>query len=731
MQRSSAGGSSWNIEDTEGNGFVFGGYTVSFRIIIFTILLLISISAWGSVEMNDVSGDKSVLCSFGRLKLDFAVSDGRLRLRGLSDASDRDWLSGSETGSLWKLEFRGPDGSVKEIGSAESEFSDAKTEGDKTSFVWKAPLGDGTAAVTMAIHGDTEPDLSYWSLRAKLPDGWKVTRADFPIIPNVKPSKGLKFAGPAGWGLEYDVEPGAAYQGTYPSCMGTMQFAAFYNRGLGLYIGAHDPQANHKVLGMKAEKDGAEFKFTNYPAIPEKGGGTYKIPFEAAVGVFAGDYFEAAQIYSKFTETAPWSKAGPVSKRPIPQWVKDTDLWLRLHYGPEKNVPVLKDALKYFDVPTSIHWYQWHQIPYDTLYPEYFPPLDGFAEAVKELQDSTGTHVMPYINGRLCDPNSKTWNDEQGSKSAARQENGEPYTEVYGSKVPLNVMCPYTDQWQDKIAGLVERLMKECGVHGVYIDQICAAHAVRCFNPDHGHPIGGGHFWVDGYRKLLEKVREKLPKDRMITTEENAECWIDQFDALLLVNTPTGKAKPIPLFPAVYSGRVINFGFLYFPKDDLERSLPFRAKMARCFVWGSQLGWIEPDKIMASENAKEAEFLRNLARCRRFGHKYLLYGKFEGLLDLRGDNPHLKGEASGSFSGTYEIDLPSVLGSAWRAEDGTLGIVLANMSDEAHEVEAPVNNGWKIETFGPEGLISTTTSTSAAQKVNVPARSALILAVSR
>ena len=94
-----------------------------------------------------------------------------------------------------------------------------------------------------------------------------------------------------------------------------------------------------------------------------------------------------------------------------------------------------------------------------------------------------------------------------------------------------------------------------------------------------------------------------------ITTEEDAECWLDQFDALLLVNTPTGSGTPIPLFPAVYSGRAIVFGFLYFPKDDLERSLPFRVKMARCFVFGSQLGWIQPKQIMQPEFASQCGHL--------------------------------------------------------------------------------------------------------------------------
>ncbi len=132
--------------------------------------------------------------------------------------------------------------------------------------------------------------------------------------------------------------------------------------------------------------------------------------------------------------------------------------------------------------------------------------------------------------------------------------------------------------------------------------------------------------------------RGPVCRDRILTTEENAECWIDQLDALLLVNTPNW-GRIIPLFPAVYSGRTITFGFQYFRADDLTMSLPFRLKTAMAFTYGSQLGWIKVSQVMAPEVAKEAEFLRDLARCRRFGHAFLVYGRFLGLLDVGGDNP--------------------------------------------------------------------------------------------
>jgi hypothetical protein len=713
---------------------------MAWKVIPAIVLWLGVLSLKGLEGAAKVEEGRDIILTSGKLTLTFQVVGKRLELKGLAEglSPGKEWLAEFPAiGDLWRLDCLGPDGSVREIGSTEAGISGVRRFSDKVEFRWIAGSGTEAFVVTMRVRCPSGSPISYWFLKARIPNGWKIVRADFPILPNIKLDKGLKMAVPAGWGLEYRVKPGVRFEGTYPSILAAMQFASFYNRGRGLYIGAHDVRANHKTMSMSADDSAASFRFINWTEIPEKGGGTYRVPYEAAIGVFRGDYYEAAQVYREFALTAPWAKAGPVSKRAIPQWVKDTDLWLRPDGSPEDNVEITKQALEYFGVPTSLHWYRWHVIPYDTLYPEYFPPLPGFAEGVKALQEA-GAHVMPYINGRLCDPNSKTWTEEGGEQWAARRENGEPYTEIYGSKVPLNVMCPYTPQWQKKIAGLVHRLMSEVGVDGVYIDQIGAAAPVTCFSAGHGHLPGGGRFWVDGYRKLLDRVRKDLPEGKMITTEENAECWLDQFDALLLVNTPTGEPAPIPLFPAVYSERTITFGFLYFPVDDLQRSLPFRAKMARAFVWGAQLGWIQPGVIMSPEHAREAEFLRNLARCRRFGHDFVLSGNFLGAVNVRGDNPRLKGTASGSFGGTYRIDLPAVLGSAWLSEEGKLGVLLANMSDEPHAVEVTLplaaagiraSKGFDIEVFGSEGVIASSHDTSATQWVEVGTRGAIVLMV--
>jgi hypothetical protein len=630
----------------------------------------------------------------------------------IGDALGPEWfqLPGKDD-SLWRVALQGPGSATAELTSANTVFSGGRGVGDTaTTLAWDGSLKDGQAQITLEVSSDRGARIVRLHLSATLPTGWRVVRADWPILPSILVEPGLKMAAPFGWGLEYDVKPGMSYEGTYPSLVASMPFVAFYRGGKGLYVGMHDKQGNHKHLAVKAGEGSVGVTCTHWPSDADTAGGRYSPEFDVAVAAFDGDYWNAAQIYRAFNRGTPWG--GPRGglrlanqTRPVPGWLKDIDLWLMPSAEPLKNVDACRKAGEFFGVPIALHWYNWHEIPFDTLYPDYFPAKPNFREGVKALQDA-GFRVMPYINGRLCDPNSKTWTQEGADKAAARQADGKPYAEVYGSKVPLNVMCPYTRFWQGKIGGIVDRLVHECGVDGVYIDQIGAAGAVRCFDPDHGHSPGGGTFWFDGYRKMLDQIRARLPKDRMITTEENAECWNDQFDALLMVNTPsTGGRRIIPLMPAVYGGRLITFGFQYMSGDDIPKVLPFRAKMARAFLWGAQLGWINVDMIMADNARREAQFLRNLARARSGAHEFLLTGRFLGEAEVTGDLPRLKGEGSAG-SGKYSIDLPAVMATAWLAADGTLGLAVVNLSDEPRLVE--VRPPWprlKELHNGPDGQL--------------------------
>ena len=645
--------------------------------------------------------------------------------------------------SFWEIELTSSTGEKKVFKEKDTcwQGSVLKEQKNKELLLvlnWDAELGkDDYLRVIVTGRFEKASKLSYWSIKVKLPEEWVVSRVDFPVFSYIPANKGIKLAVPMGWGIEYDVKDGLNNEGLYPSCLASIQMLAFYKNGEGIYIATHDKNAHHKEFRAKADKGTAEFRLINWTAYPEKKTNQYQLPYEVCIGTYLGDYHQAADIYREFSFQTKWGNIKPISKRNIPDWLKRTDLWLRPDGNEPTSYPMLKEALAYYDVPVALHWYRWHQIPYDTLYPEYFPARPEFKKQVKECQQA-GTYVMPYINGRLWDPITKTWKSKKAYDNAVKQENGEFVTEIYGSKVPLHPMCPSSKLWKDTVTNLVKRLFKEINVNGVYIDQIGASWPHRCFNPKHKHALGGGDFWYQEYRQMLDQIRKVVPKGRMITTEENSECWVDQFDAQLVLNMHASAGKWIPLYPLVYADRVISFGFLYFPEGDFDKSLPFRVKMQKCLLYGSQLGWIFPNTLMKPEYHKDREFLKELAKVRAFAHDFVAGGQLLGLLDVGGKNPKVKGEGKCIFGPVYKIDQKSVEASVWKSEKNQYGILLANVGQKEYDVElnlpetlVPVKalKNKTIKIYTPDGLAMEGKLKNSTLIFRMPASSGLVIKI--
>ena len=135
---------------------------------------------------------------------------------------------------------------------------------------------------------------------------------------------------------------------------------------------------------------------------------------------------------------------------------------------PDVVVPRLTKLIETFNFTTiGCHWYNWHEIPFDTDYPDYFPAKPGFKEAVAQLQ-SIGVQIVPYINGRLYDYNAETWEQEFAEDFCTKKSGPrlyprtlQPYMESYGSGQDFAVMCPYTKFWQNKISTIVSELVNK------------------------------------------------------------------------------------------------------------------------------------------------------------------------------------------------------------------------------------------------------------------------------
>jgi hypothetical protein len=215
--------------------------------------------------------------------------------------------------------------------------------------------------------------------------------------------------------------------------------------------------------------------------------------------------------------------------------------------------------------------------------------------------------------------------------------------------------------------------MNECGVKGVYIDQIAAASPTLCFDRSHGHPLGGGHWWTEGYWRLISDIRKAMPADRMLTTECNGEPYIHVFDGYLTWHWQYD--GQVPAFPAVYGGAIQMFGRSYGGGSTGDVALRMRA--GQQLVFGEQIGWISPATALAKDNRA---FFREVVALRRQLARFVYAGEMARPPRLEGDMPAVR--ADWQWGGVDWVTTDAVLTGAWHEPAaGRLALVFVNVSD--------------------------------------------------
>jgi len=583
----------------------------------------------------------------------------------------------------WRLQVQLPDGKTVTLDSRQLQGVGLTSgRGGVSVTAWRG-LGEGPLAHLAVERQDRTLDgkARSWQMRVANRGQAALREITFPIL-SLALTDADKVIVPAVSGRlhEKPVSKRVHVRGDYPSGWLSMQCAGLYGPNGGTYVGVHDPYASTKRLEMDT-KDGHLALAWTWPA-PDCGvpGNAWKMPGEVLIRPFDGDWYDFAQIYRHWaSKEAKWWPRGSRKGRPdTPDWMKDVSVWA-LTGGEAKGVvePVTKFA-KYLGVPTALHWYNWHRIPFDNDYPHYFPAKDGFADGVKRLR-AAGVRVMPYINGRLWDTDLEDF-QTTGIAAATKSEKGEPYTEQYGSGQKLAAMCPTTHLWQKTVREIVLRLTgPEYGVDGVYIDQVAAARPRLCFDRSHGHPLAGGNWWTtQGYWPLLTRLRQQMAAERpgkMITTECNAEPYVHLFDGYLTWHFQDDSS--LPLFAAVYGGQVQLFSRAY--QGQSWKGLAMRQKTAQALCWGEQLGWISPAVV---DDPVAGPFLKRLARLRYDLRKYLARGRMARPPRIKTDGTTVT--ADWQWHGKRMVTTPAVLSGAWQAADGGLALIFVNVDETSH-----------------------------------------------
>ncbi|MGM0490593.1 MAG: DUF6259 domain-containing protein [Planctomycetota bacterium] len=571
--------------------------------------------------------------------------------------------------------------------------ADTAREGSVT-LRWRQPSDKRLGGLSVTVTGNLDPesDRIAWGFRIEnVPEPWGVWRGVFPQVSLSEPGEEAEIFYPRGAG---EVKAGAwdedvRFAGTYPSGWLSMPFMAVYDRGnrTGLYTGIHDPLASTKDLTAESRPGDRAVDLSYTHPVPNMGqpGTGFELEGTAVWQLLRGDWFDAAVLYRDWVrQHARWyPQLGPNGREDTPEWMRELSCWALASGTPEQVVPATKAFQQAIGLPVGVHWYNWHQIPFDNDYPHYFPTKEGFAEGVAELQ-SDEVFVMPYINGRLWDTHDRGKDvfqfDEVALPAATKNEAGEPYTETYGSKesdgspVELAAMCPTTHVWKSKVREIVLRLMNECGVSGVYIDQVAAAKPRLCFDASHGHPLGGGHWWTQSYWDLLSRIDEEMPAGRILTTECNAEPYVHRFDGYLTWHWQYD--GQVPAFPAVYGGAIQMFGRAYRGGPTKERAL--RMKAGQQLVYGEQIGWINPS---VRNEPDSIAFLRQVVHLRAKLIDYFVAGQMARPPRLKGDMPTVT--ADWRWSGEWPVTTDAVLTGAWRLADrDRVVLIFVNVSEK-------------------------------------------------
>jgi hypothetical protein len=658
---------------------------------------------WSTVQKQGLR-----LMDNGHIGLGFDVKQSGLHLVSLYDLHAERELLAEKPAALWRMELRHDSGESITMDAAqgwrEVHIEPAMRIG---TFV----LGWGQSAdarlkdvqVKCIVHLDGA--RSTWQLNVENNSkAWSIWRVRFPQVAlgrigDSEQDDRLVFPRGAGELVEAPLTKPVNFVTLYPNGWGTMQFYAHYDNDCGVYVAMHDPLGGTKDLRVEHEA-GVNAIACGFDVPAENmgvAGNNFSLSGGAVIETFRGDWFDAAQIYKRWVEReAKWCPNSPLtthySPLTTPKWMRDLPLWALTGGTSQEVVGSVKAFAEFMGVPVAVHWYNWHQIPFDNDYPHYFPTKPGFAEGVRELQRA-GVRVMPYINGRLWDTRDKGAEDDQFSRvalpAATKDERGKPHEEVYGSKesdgspVRLAVMCPTTALWQQKVKEIVLRLMSdEVGVDGVYIDQIAAAAPRLCFDKSHGHPLGGGQWWTkDGYWKMLTDLRAEMKRrhpEKMITTECNAEPFAHLFDGYLTWHWQY--QNQIPLFSAVYGGKVQMFGRAY--RGGTTKDLALRMKAAQSLVFGEQIGWIDPNVY---KEPIGGAFIRRMARLRYALKDYLASGDMARPPHIVGDIP--KVTADWQWSDEWIVTTDALLSGAWRAKDGRVALIFVNVTDKELSAE--------------------------------------------
>ncbi len=665
--------------------------------------------------------------SNGVFRLGFDSSTGSIS-RITDVVRGRELLDSESATPLWLINF--VDGTVIRPGEANG-FTWKPENNSSRELILKWSDFDRPDAPELAVVAtvilDAHEAVSRWRIEVNGLGVRKVNSVSYPRIGSIKDQGGDTLAVPRWIGektkfarqqLNSAAGKGKRRQWGYPGIL-SMQFITFYaDDGAGLLLSTNDTQLLRKQFAAFGDgAGGVGLETVHLVAIDEEKVERYEPPYEVQLRLFDGDWYTAADHYRNWANKQWWVRDSRVRRGETPSWVRDTGIWV---WNRGRSPGVVGPAIALQErtqLPVSVFWHWWHGCAYDVGFPEYLPPREGtraFRAAVADAE-SHDIHSIVYMNQRLWGMTTKSWADRNAAEFAVKQPDGTIRPEVYNTfvKATCASMCIATPFWRETYAELAEAAVCDLGVAGIYMDQACSS--LSCYDPSHGHPLGGGAYWMNGFKTLQADIRDRTKGTKAVALagEGCGEAWLPYLDMMLSLQVSlerydgSGQWDPVPLFNAVYHDCAIQFGnyasLTHPPYDDLwpadtapkeplalldqKFATQFRLEQARSFVWGQQPTLANFQEEQLGLRANEIDFVVRMAKLRMAALIYLRDGVFLRPPEINApmaDIPSSRlsiyaGQHGGVQESTKTVSL--MLANAWLAPNGEIGIAVANIAE--------------------------------------------------
>ena len=536
----------------------------------------------------------------------------------------------------------------------------------------------------------------------------------------------------------------------YPSGHMAMQWTALYDRSTekdGIYFAAEDGAGWLKALHWDQDllAKTVSVALSTYAVNSTTSGNDHTPPWSVVFGVQDGSWFDFAKRYrNDFAKGQRWTSKGTLAKRMVSKdavtrpanWLLNAgvlfgSLSYDIIFQHPNNKPSegLKGVAEALGIPNSVMlWHTAynhvaHQSKFATQFedgPSPSPWLPGLPWIADARQSDIG--VAGYLDimswdavNDFADPFALS--AANGEAFAKKDRNGKivvigdapyaPPAPVAGKPVNYAVrMCPQVSEYQAVIAADVQAMVapqgtsvgnppiQGAGLSGGYLDEGAATDPRQCFDPAHGHALGGGSGHVDGIRTLLSAARvaaKAVEPDAGFYTESFAESFIDLVEGYWNWPNDPGVFDQPPMSIAVYHDYAVFIG----REIQLARTdASVVAATAKEFSWGMMLGMV---KFQPFLRPSVTERLLKLGHLRQVFQDYLVLGEMARPIEpvlVAAVGPQavtvtgpLSGQAVPTNSFAWTTDqtnptnlrsTPAVFVTQWRGPDGSAGIVVAS-----------------------------------------------------